>query len=283
MLFSSTGPSASVQPVRAEPDAQLLPHPLVGPARHVLVRIDLDVEPADLRRAQAVQREAALVPRVDELVGRRRHLGQDAQPREREVALVHPQRAGRDRRPRHAVRSVAAGHEVAAQLVGLPVRAIAHQRPRGVEIRQRHVLDLEPDRPAGRQARGDEVLDHLLLPVDRDRAPEGQVRERDAVAGAVEGEQDAAVDQPLAAQAIGHAQLVEQLDSALLQHAGAHAVLDVRAAAVLEHDRLDALAVQQVRQDQAGRAGPDDGDLCVHSTLVCPGIRTDRPAGRCAA
>ena len=39
------------------------------------------------------------------------------------------------------------------------------------------------------------------------------------------------------------------------------AVLDVVAAAVLEHDRLDPLPLEQPGERQPGRAGADDADL----------------------
>ena len=55
--------------------------------------------------------------------------------------------------------------------------------------------------------------------------------------------------------------LGEQLDRSLLQHARADAVLDVVAAAVLEHDRLDPGALEQSRERQPGRPGTDDADL----------------------
>ena len=58
--------------------------------------------------------------------------------------------------------------------------------------------------------------------------------------------------------------LHEQVDGALLEHAGAHALLDVVAAAGLEHHRLDALPVQEVREQEPGRAGADDPDLRAH-------------------
>ena len=53
-----------------------------------------------------------------------------------------------------------------------------------------------------------------------------------------------------------------QIDRALLEHAGAHALDDVVPAAVLEDDRVDALEVQQVAEHQPGGAGADDADLC---------------------
>ena len=54
---------------------------------------------------------------------------------------------------------------------------------------------------------------------------------------------------------------LEEVDRALLEHAGTDAGLDVVAAAVLEHDRLDPGAVEQLREDEPRRAGADDRDL----------------------
>ena len=77
-------------------------------------------------------------------------------------------------------------------------------------------------------------------------------------------ELDAVVDDPLALHPLPHARLDEQVGCALLEHARADAVLDVLAAAVLEHDRLDALALEQPGEHQAGGAGADDADLRPH-------------------
>ena len=50
----------------------------------------------------------------------------------------------------------------------------------------------------------------------------------------------------------------------MLEHPGPYPLLDVVAAATLEHDRLDALAVQELREREACRAGADDADLRPH-------------------
>ena len=81
------------------------------------------------------------------------------------------------------------------------------------------------------------------------------------VALAVELEVDAAVDDALAVQPLADAGVAEQVDRALLEHAGADPLLDVLARAVLEHDRLDPLAREQLREREPGRARADDGDL----------------------
>ena len=59
------------------------------------------------------------------------------------------------------------------------------------------------------------------------------------VALALELEVDAAVDDPLAVEALADARVAQEVGGALLEHAGAEPVLDVVARAVLEHDRLD--------------------------------------------
>ena len=55
--------------------------------------------------------------------------------------------------------------------------------------------------------------------------------------------------------------LVEQVDRALLEHAGADAAAHVVARCALEDHAVDAVAVQQLPEQQAGRAGADDHDL----------------------
>ena len=59
-------------------------------------------------------------------------------------------------------------------------------------------------------------------------------------------------------------ELAEQVDGALLEHAGTDARLDVLAAAALEHDRLDARPFEQARQRQPRRPRADDADLRPH-------------------
>ena len=76
------------------------------------------------------------------------------------------------------------------------------------------------------------------------------------------------VDDPLAPEPVGDAAAFEQVDGALLQHAGADARLDVLAAPVLQHHRLDPGPVQQLRERQPGRAGADDRHLRARTAHV---------------
>ncbi len=243
---------------------ELLPDALVRPFLEVLVGLALQVQAHDLGRAQAAQREPARVVDVDELVRRRRGAGEDPEPAEGVGAVVLGQLAGRDRGAADAVEAVAAGDDVALEGLLLARVGERDRRAVGLQAVDRDVLDLEADVAAVAFADGDQVLDDLLLAVDRDRPPAGQRAQVDAVALAVEAQLDPVVDEPLAVQPVAQAGVGQQLDRALLEHPGAHPLLHVLAAARLEHDRPDPLEVEEVRQEQAGRPGPDDSDLCPH-------------------
>src|SRR6478735_3629307 len=60
--------------------------------------------------------------------------------------------------------------------------------------------------------------------------------------------------------AAGRARGVEHLDRALLQDAGADGGLDLFARALVDDDGADAGDPEEVRQQQAGGSGADDGD-----------------------
>src|SRR6185503_3746695 len=132
------------------------------------------------------EREAALVMRVDELVHRRRHLRENAEPAERICAL---ERLSRNRLPADAVEAVAAGDRVALQLAAR-VADDAADRVDALDGR------VEVERQSALEPRVDQVLDDLGLPVDDDPAPD-ELLHRDVVARAVELEMDAAVRNPL--------------------------------------------------------------------------------------
>ena len=72
---------------------------------------------------------------------------------------------------------------------------------------------------------------------------------------------DRLVDHAFAPQPLIEAEFTHQVDRALLQHAGADAMLDVVAVVRLEHDALDPGHLQQARQREPGRSGADDADL----------------------
>ena len=127
--------------------------------------------------------------------------------------------------------------------------------------------------PPRGEPRRDQILHHLLLAVDRDDLAGRQLRQVDVDDAAAEADVEPRVDHALALQPLAGAELVHQVDGALLQHAGADAAFDVVAAARLEHDAVDAGAMQQQRQEQPGRPGADDPDLRAHPAGYCFGLR----------
>ena len=156
--------------------------------------------------------------------------------------------------------TVAPGDDVAHELDLRAAVPVAHTRALGLELVQAHVLGLEHERPTRLEPRRDQVLHHLLLPVDRDVLA-GQAAEVDPVPGAAELELEPVVGEALLAESSSDAHLLEQLDRPVLEDAGADPPLDVLAAARLQYDRVDPLHVEEVRQDEPRRAGADDPDL----------------------
>src|SRR4029453_9882424 len=164
-----------------QPAFQLVPDPVVGPPRKVLVRPDLEVEPRERRRAHAVQRETAFAVGVDQLVVGRRRRGQNAEPSEGIHALEGRQDAGRNAVARNAVEAVAAGEKVAADLDVLALSTKANCRSLRLQVMDAHALDLEMERPAGVEPGSNEVLHNLLLTIDGDPSAAGEPREVDPV------------------------------------------------------------------------------------------------------
>ena len=156
---------------------------------------------------------------------------------------------------------VAAGDEIALQHpLGSVAIAVANRRPFAGRVDDAHGGGVKARRVADTHVLGDEVFDHLVLAVDHD-ALAGQVGEVEVMTAPGEAQIDAVVDEPFASHARTDAQRVEQIDRAVLEHAGADALLAVLAAARLENDRRDPGPAQQQRQDQTGRTGADDPDL----------------------
>ena len=109
-------------------------------------------------------------------------------------------------------------------------------------------------------AGGAKVALDFRLPVDGDRLP-GQTLQVDTMRTASEGQLEAPVHQTFALQPFANARLVQQGDSTRLQQARANARSYVFASALFQHYRGNALSVQQLRQQQPGRAAADDDHL----------------------
>ena len=101
---------------------------------------------------------------------------------------------------------------------------------------------------------------YLGLAVDHHPAA-GKSLQIDAVGAAVKRQFDAVVRQPFAHHPRPDTRLVQQIDRTPLEQSGPDARLDVLARLPLEYDGFDAARVQQLGQQQSGRARADDGDL----------------------
>src|SRR4029077_1275188 len=187
------------------------------------------------------------------------------EPAERKHVIVGGQHAVRYRGPRDAMKAVATRDHVAGERVLAVALAVADRPPVAIEPVEADDFGLEFDRCAIRDTRRDQILHDLLLAVDRHHLAGDQLGEMHVnELAAAEADVDRLVDHAFAPQPPVEPELGHQVDGALLQHAGAHAVLHVGAAARFEHDAVDALAVEQMREEEPRRPRADDPDLRVH-------------------
>ena len=157
--------------------------------------------------------------------------------------------------------AVAAGDRVALEHLVAALVAEAESRPVALGLLDGDAVDLEQERQPGVEPRRDQVLHHLGLAVDA-TIERPSARASAPVALALELEVDAAVDDPLAVEALPDARVAQQVGGALLEHARADAGAR-RSRAMRSSSTTDsiALAGEQLRERQACRAGADDPDL----------------------
>ena len=182
-----------------------------------------------------MKREAALVTRVNKLFRRRLDLGQKPEPGERIDAVELGEHAGRDRRTAYAMKAVASGDEIALHLHRLGTGPKAYRGRLAIDAVYAYVFSGEKNPAARGQPRIGQVLDDFVLPIYGDRLSAGQCEQIDSVAAAGEAQFETAMDQALAAETPADSRFIHQIDGALLEHAGADALLDVLAAPVFNH------------------------------------------------
>src|SRR3954463_15566601 len=143
--------------------------------------------------------------------------------------------------------AVAAGDEIAGDFNKRILVMEADLRLRRVEVVHRGVLDLEEDLSTRGEPRRDQILDPLVLRIDHDRAPAGELGEVDAMRAAAEPKVDAFVNEPFAIHAAADAGLPQQLDRAVLEHAGADGGLDLLAAPPPAHHPSEGVGMERWR------------------------------------
>jgi hypothetical protein len=69
------------------------------------------------------------------------------------------------------------------------------------------------------------------------------------------------MDQAFPLHSLADAHFYQKVDGALLEDSGSHPLLTVLASSSLDHDRMNALSVQQMRQDKPCRSSSHNADL----------------------
>jgi hypothetical protein len=160
------------------------------------------------------------------------------------------------------VETIATSDHVAAKLVA---RALVSE-PKNrlvLEPDRLDVLDLEQKR-AAIEPGANQILYQLVLTIDGDRLPAGQVTEIDSVTLSVEAKLDSAMHEPLSLNAVADTRFDQQLHRALLEDPRPDTVLYVFAILGLKNDGLDALQGEQMCEYETRGPGPHDSDLGPH-------------------
>jgi len=248
--------------------AKFFPDPRVRPLGDVFIRRALQIQPCDLGRAHAEQREPPFVIRVDQLLGRRRRLRQNTEPRERVHAFENRKCAVRDRAARDTVRAIASRQKIASKFPLFAALAKLDRGARCLQPMQADVAHFKMNLPPGIQARLDQILDNFLLRVHCDGSPWSEVFKIDAMPAAAETQFDPVMHQPLLLQARAHPGFDHQIHRALLQHARANPLLHIMASTRFKNYRLDSLQIEQMRKHQPRRPRADYPDLGAHAFSI---------------
>ena len=143
-----------------------------------------------------------------------------------------------------------------------------------VDAFETDVINLEEHLASRGNAGADHVLHRFLLPVDRDRAS-GQFVHVDAMASMTEAQFDAVMDQTLAAHPLAESSLIEQIDGALFEDPGPHALLAMPPASGLKDNRVNPFQMKEVGEQKPGWSRTDDTDLSAHVESTLDGKRTE--------
>jgi hypothetical protein len=73
------------------------------------------------------------------------------------------------------------------------------------------------------------------------------------------------MDQPFPLHSLANPHFYQKINGALLQDTGSHPMLAVPPTASLDDDRVNALSVQEMRQNQPCRSRPDNPNLGTYS------------------
>src|SRR5215469_10993924 len=121
--------------------------------------------------------------------------------------------------------------------------------------------------PARPQPGVDQISYDVCLRIDGDGAPASQVVKVNAMIATLKTQRNSVVDEALTEHPLSDTHVGQQVDGVLLENARPYPLLYVFASSRFQHDRLNALQVQQVRQHQPRRPGPNNSNLRMHSQV----------------
>ncbi|KAF1050817.1 MAG: hypothetical protein GAK43_02660 [Stenotrophomonas maltophilia] len=191
-------------------------------------------------------------------------VAEQAEPAERIDALVVAQVLGGNALPGHAMEAVAAGDVVAIQTHLLALVFEGDERPLGLHVVQAHVGGLVEADGAAVSASFHEIAGDFGLAIDGDALTAGQGGQVDTLTTAIQDQLETIVGQAFGIQALADAGLAQQVDATLFQYPGANASEHIVGGLALKDDVVDSGTLQQLAEQQASRAGADDGDTGFH-------------------
>src|SRR5215468_1406325 len=128
-------------------------------------------------------------------------------------------------------------------------------------------MNLEINFSPCRQSRVDQISYDFCLRIDGDGAPASQVVKVNAMIATLKTQCNSVVNEALTSQPVSHTHVRQQVNGVLLENAGAHPLLYIFASSRFQHDGLNALQVQEVRQYQPRRPCPNNPNLRSHSEI----------------
>jgi len=157
--------------------------------------------------------------------------------------------------------SVTSDHVVTGDLEFTFTGCVTDRRP--IHEMSLHARDrrVEVERSATHNTRRDQVLHDFLLSVDGNGATVVKLAEGDAVRHAVETKLDTVMDEPLSAHPRTHAGFLEEVGNAVFDDARSNPLLHVVEAPGFQDDGVDALALEEVAEQEPRRTGADDHHL----------------------
>ena len=161
------------------------------------------------------------------------------------------------------MKAVATGDKIAGDFVRCALRFISDARPVAVNIVQSHIMGGINRRRTEGGTTVHQVLGDLGLAVDH-HSLAGHLPERQPVPRAIDADLGAFVNDAVGMHAGADAGFVQQIHRDLLDDTGADPTKDVGGGLALQDDGVDAVPVQQLAEQQAGRSGADDDDLRTH-------------------